>query len=64
VPKTLNELDEQYLTVRMGASVNFSFHESNSVGIMEHSAINPSGDANADKVYANPKDYSPFLWDS
>ena len=31
---------------------------------MEHSAINPSGDKKADEIYSNPKDYSPFLWDS
>ena len=64
VPRTLSELDQQYLTVRMGASVNFSFHDSKSIGIMEHSAINPSGDLNAHHVYQDAKDYSPFLWDS
>jgi len=47
----MSELDERYLTVRMGASVNFNFHDSGSVGIMEQSAINPSGDPNAHLIY-------------
>lgn len=47
MPKYLSDLEKDILTARMGASVNFSFESSGSVGMMEHSAINPSGNKEA-----------------
>jgi hypothetical protein len=56
--------EQRYWNYRSGASLNFSFHPSGSVGILEHTAINPSGLKNAQEKYEGSEEYDPHLWDS
>ena len=60
----LKDLDKEILTVRRGAQVNFDFYPDKSVGMMDHSAINPNGKKDAADVYSDPKAWSAFIWDS
>jgi len=64
MPRKLNDFDKEILTVRRGAQVNFEFHPDKSIGMMDHSAVNPSGNRDALDVYRDPKAWSAFLWDS
>lgn len=45
---------------------NFEMYPSKSIGMIDHSAVNPNGESQEDvgSIYENAHDWSAFLWDS
>jgi hypothetical protein len=62
--KPTDEMFQRQWNYRSGSSLNFSFHPSGTVGMLEHTQINPSGMLDAQASYEGLEEYDPYLWDS